>query len=150
MQLTTHFSLEEFCRSSLAERRGIDNKPPSLVVGRLRVVAEGLEKIRDVLPVFNIPILIDSGYRCPELNAAVGGAKTSAHVEGWAADIRVKEVSSAEVARIIQGSGILFDQLIYEGSWVHISFDPKMRQEVLTATFVGGIAHYEEGVHERV
>lgn len=150
MQLTTHFSLEEFCRSSVAERRGIDNTPSSLVVGRLRVVAEGLEKVRAALPIFNTPILVDSGYRCPELNGAVGGSKTSAHVEGWAADILVKGIPPLEAARAIQASGILFDQLIYEGSWVHISFDPRMRQEVLTATFIGGIAHYEEGIHERV
>ncbi len=150
MRLTPHFELEEFTQSSTALRLGIDNTPGPEIVKRLKVVAEKLEVIRQAAFLQSNAIIISSGYRSPHLNRVVGGSKNSAHIWGWAADIKVRGFTALELARIIQDSGIEFDQLIQEGTWVHVSFDPKMRGQILTAKFVGGIAHYTEGLHATV
>ncbi len=143
MQLTEHFSLLELTFSSTAERLGIDNTPPDDVIEHLKVTAAGLEKVRAVL---GFPLHIDSGYRCDVLNAAVHGSKTSAHLDGYAADFICPAFGTPlEIVRVIVGSGIQFDQCIQEGTWVHISFDPRMRKEVLTAHFQNGQATYTQG-----
>ena len=144
MNLTEHFTLEELCYSEYATRRGIDNRPSDSVLSRLRVLADGLERVRAVL---GVPINISSGYRCGPLNLAIGGAENSAHVKGNAADFIAPAFGNPrEIATIISKSGIKFDQLIQEGRWVHISFDERMRNETLTATFINGKANYTEGL----
>ena len=133
IQLTEHFALRELTFSSAAVRLGIDNMPPLPVIANLTVAAMGLERVRKLL---NAPISVDSGYRCPELNTAIGGSATSAHMTGFAVDFVCPQFGTPlDVARAIRDSDLQFDQLIYEGAWVHISFDPKMRGEVLTAHF---------------
>lgn len=148
MQLSTHFSLEEFTFSPTAVRLGIDNTPPHEIVGRLNEVANRLERVRVLL---NYPMTIDSGYRCPELNAAVHGAHNSAHVDGWAIDFRCSKFGTPLqcVKAIVEDGGIEFDQLIVEGGatgWSHISFAPAMRNQILTAHFHNGKATYSEGI----
>lgn len=145
MKLTEHFTLDELIFSEFAARRGIDNQPSGAVLESLRMLANGLERVRAVL---NVPIHISSGYRCGPLNLAIGGARNSAHVTGFAADfIAPKFGSPLEVCKQIAASAIDFDQLIHEGGrWVHISFAPTMRREVLTATFVNGRPHYTPGI----
>jgi hypothetical protein len=144
MQLTAHFTLEELTFSSTAQRLAIDNTPSLETVARLTMLAMGLEKVRALL---GAPMHIDSGYRCPALNKAVGGVAASAHVDGYAADFICPEYgASLQVARAIAGSDIAFDQCIQEGSWVHVSFDPRMRHQALTATFGAGGATYSKGV----
>jgi zinc D-Ala-D-Ala carboxypeptidase len=132
--LSTHFTLEQLCASSTAQRLIIDNTPPTDVVDRLRILAEGLEKIRALLD--NHPLYIDSGYRCTTLNRAVCGAPNSAHLLGYAADFVCPAFGMPnEIVTKIKTSYLHFDQVIQEGTWVHISFDPKLRNEVLTAHF---------------
>ena len=146
MQLTTHFSLEEMVKSSTALRLGIDNTPSEEVQANLQVTAEGLEAVRRVLKLYNDPVLIDSGYRCPALNAAVHGSKTSAHMSGWAADFICPGYGTPlQIVKTIEASDLQFDQVIQEGTWVHISFDPRMRREVLTATFNSDGVVYSQG-----
>ena len=82
--LTAHFTLDELTFSSVAQRLNIDNTPDQQTVGRLVICAMGLEKVRALL---GSPIHVDSGYRCPALNAAVKGVADSAHLQGYAADI---------------------------------------------------------------
>lgn len=143
-RLSRHFTLDELTFSQTAARRGIDNKPSREVVAHLTTLAEGLEKVRALL---GGPIHISSGYRSPELNAAIRGAKKSAHLEGYAADFTCPSFGSPrEVVRAIAASVIEFDQCIQEGAWVHISFDPDMRRQVLTADFSTGTTRYTEGV----
>ena len=78
-----------------------------------------LEQVRKYL---NKPISINSGYRCPELNQSVGGQKSSQHLLGCAADIRVSGMTPDEVVKAIIQTDIQFDQMIREfDSWVHIS-----------------------------
>ena len=119
MKLTEHFSLEELTHSDLALRKGIKNDPTSDVISNLTRLAELLEQVRKYL---NKPISINSGYRCPELNQAVGGQKASQHLLGCAADIRVSGMTPDEVVKAIIQTDIQFDQMIREfDSWVHIS-----------------------------
>jgi hypothetical protein len=143
--LSTHFTLEELTGSSTAVRLGIDNAIPAELLSNLQNVATGLELVRALLG--NIPMSIDSGYRCAALNKAVGGASDSAHMQGYAADFICPSFGvPLDIVKAIQASAIQFDQLIQEGTWVHISFDPRTRMEVLTATFTNGVASYKQGV----
>jgi zinc D-Ala-D-Ala carboxypeptidase len=126
MTLSDHFSLEELTSSSTARDRGIDNSVPDTadVVAALRRTAGLLEQVRGVLG--SRPIIITSGYRCPELNRVVGGVADSAHVKGLAADIICPSFGSPlAVCRAIAESDITFDQLIHEHGdsalWTHIA-----------------------------
>lgn len=134
MNLSPNFSLEELTFSSTALRMGIDNTAPSSIIPNLQVLAAGLEKVRSYLG--GHPVDIDSGYRSVALNSAVGGVPDSAHLQGWAADFLCWDYGSpAQIVSALQGSGISFDQVIQEGTWVHISFAPTMRQQILLAHF---------------
>ncbi|NLC24645.1 MAG: DUF882 domain-containing protein [Oxalobacter sp.] len=132
MKLTEHFTLEELLRSDTAKKRGIDNTPPegSQIYANLEKLAGVLEEVR---ALFGKPVHINSGYRCPELNKAVGGVRNSAHLTGYAVDIRISGVSPKEVTRRISASDIQFDQCIDEGTWTHFSIDPRMRRQAFKA-----------------
>lgn len=146
MQLSPHFTLEELTRSEAALRRGLDNTPPPDVVENLRHTAAGLELVRALL---GAPIHVNSGYRGPVLNGLIGGAPSSQHVKGEAVDFVAPSYGSPlEICRAIAGSDIVFDQLIQEGSWVHVSFTKarEPRRMALTAHFKGGKASYTPGV----
>ena len=122
MQLSEHFWLAEFTLSSKALSMGIENTPTEDHLGNLRNLAARMEEVR---ALFNRPIEITSGYRNPQVNAAVGGVPTSAHARGHAADFHVDGMTDLEAAKRIRDSGLMFDQLIYEENrCVHISFDP--------------------------
>ena len=142
--LSRHFALEELTFSQTAGRKGIDNKPSLEVIAHLTRLAYCMEQVRALL---GGPIRISSGYRSPALNAAIGGAKNSAHMSGFAADFVCPSFGSPiEIVKAIAASSIKFDQCIQEGSWIHISFDPDMRRQVLTADFSTGTPRYTEGV----
>jgi hypothetical protein len=144
-QLSPNFALSEFVKSNTAENHKIDNTPSTLIVERLTIVANNLEIVRALL---GHPVSISSGYRCFELNKLVGGVVDSAHLEGYAADIKCPSFGTPlEIVKAISASTIKFDQLIQEGTWAHISFDPRMRNTVLTAHFdEHGHATYTEGI----
>lgn len=138
-KLTAHFALEEL---ACTQHREIDNTPPPEVVGTLRTTAARMEEVRRLLG--DRVITVSSGYRGPALNPVVGGAKTSAHLTGHAVDFNCYGYGTPrDVSRAISKSRIRFDQLIEEGTWVHISFDPRMRRQVLTKRPGGG---YELGL----
>ena len=143
--LSKNFSLAEFTRSQTAARHGIRNDlPPALLPDAQWFATNVLEKIRELV---GRPVTITSGYRCPELNAKIGGSKASYHMRGWAADIVVDGVSPYTLATAIEESDIKFDKLILEfGDWVHIQGRPPQRNEVLTASYVDGKTRYMNGV----
>ena len=143
MNLSEHFTLDEFTFSQSAIRHGIDNSPDDNILNNLKYTASNMEKVRSIL---DKPIRVSSGYRSPALNKKVGGSNTSAHTLGYAIDFTVSGLTCKEVADIIQRSDIQYDQLIYEGTWVHISFDPKMRRQNLTAHFNNGKVSYTVGI----
>jgi hypothetical protein len=133
-QLTAHFALEEL---ACTQHREIDNRPPPEVVATLRTTAARMEEVRRLLG--ERVISVSSGYRSPELNRAVGGARTSAHLTGHAVDFNCYGFGDPQaVCRAIAASGLAFDQLIEEGTWTHVSFDPRMRRQVLTKREHGG------------
>lgn len=145
MQLSQNFKLNEFTTSQTATRKGIDNTAPAPIVERLRMVANTLEQIRTLLG--NHSIRISSGYRCIALNRAIGSGDSSAHVQGYAVDFTCPNFGTPkEVANKIAESPIKYDQIIYEGTWIHLSVDPRNRRDVLTAHFKGGKATYTKGI----
>src|SRR5262245_30603901 len=88
--LSRHFTLDEMVASETAESRGIDNSPTDEVTDQLKhLCRHTLEGVRDHCGDHSV--YVSSGYRCPELNAAVGGASNSAHLYGCAADIVIPE-----------------------------------------------------------
>ncbi len=137
MQLSEHFSLAELTVSANAVRLGLDNTPPPDILEHLRTVAGQMERVR--LRLDGNPIKVSSGYRSPEVNRAAGGVKASAHQAGWAVDFTCPDFGDPiAVAERLEHSGITFDQLIHEhGAWVHISFDPRRRGDVLTIDRLG-------------
>jgi hypothetical protein len=141
--VSLHFSMSELTASDTAVRLGIDNTPSAEIVANLEVLAIGLEDVRDIL---GYPMRISSGYRCPKLNTVVKGSKTSAHMDGFAADFTCPAFGTPlEVVKAIERSPVMFDQCIQEGAWVHISFDPRERRQVLTAHFGAGGTTYTIG-----
>lgn len=144
MRLSTHFTLAEAIHSETATRKGIDNTPFPEILANMGEAADGMEQVRELLAT---PIFVSSWYRSPKLNAAIGGSATSAHVHGYAVDFTAPGFGSPiEVCEAIQKSNIKYDQLIYEGTWVHISFAPEMRQVAMSATFLGGRVTYSQGI----
>ncbi len=145
MTLSPNFTLEEFTHSDIAIRKGIDNTPNAEALANLAELALTLEKVRDLL---GVPIHINSGYRGPKVNAAVGGSSVSAHMTGQAADFTASAFGTPlEVALEIAASDIAYDQLIAEfGAWVHIGIRGDMRRQVLTAAREGGKVVYHQGL----
>lgn len=139
-QLSPHFRLSEFLHSQAAVRLGLANEPPPAALNNLRRVAQSLERVRTVLG--DVPLLISSGYRSPDVNRAVGGAANSAHLAGLAADFTAPRFGTPrEICRALARASMTFDQLIFEGTWVHFAIAPagvQPRGERLTAVFHPG------------
>lgn len=139
-----YFTLDALTFSDTATRLHIDNTPPAGIVTALHDTAERLDQVCDLLAK---PVQIVSGYRSPQLNTAMGGAPGSAHVTGRAVDFICRAFGTPlQICQTIVTAGIKFDQLIQEGTWVHISFDPQMRNQVLTATYANGMTSYRNGL----
>jgi zinc D-Ala-D-Ala carboxypeptidase len=118
MQLSEHFSLEEMTVSETAARHDLDNTPTGTALDSLKHTAVVMEQVRALL---GHPLHVNSAYRAPEVNAAVGGVKTSAHCYGMACDFVCPAFGDTyAVACAVRDSGTEFDQLILEYGWVHI------------------------------
>lgn len=118
-----YFTLKELTRSTTATAKGIDNTPTPEVEKNLTLLVENvLDPLREI---YGKPITVNSGYRCPELNKAVRGSKTSDHVKGFAADITGGSKEENERIFNIIKHNFHFKQLIDEKgfSWVHVSYD---------------------------
>lgn len=144
-RLSKYFTLGELIASQTAARRGLDNTPPPELLNTLAHTAQQLDVVRELL---EHPIIVSSGYRSPEVNRAVGStANPSAHTLGYAVDFICPGFGdTTDVFDVVRGTGIKFDQLILEcprsnGGWVHISFDPRYRQQALFS---------EDGRHYRL
>lgn len=131
-----YFSIAELCKSDTAARLGISNNPTKEIEASLvSLIDNCLDKIREN---YGKPIKVSSGYRCPRLNQAVGGSKTSQHMRGEAADLVPMKGGKYEdlfLACIAFGG---FDQLIIEQSggsrWIHVSYSPSgiQRKKILS------------------
>ena len=121
-----YFTIKELCYSETAQKKGIDNTPTEEIKAHLTELGT---KILDPLrEAWGSGIIVKSGYRCPKLNKAVGGSSTSAHVLGFAADLKPLNGNITRFKSFVKNwlktSGIAFDQYINEFSggseWVHI------------------------------
>jgi hypothetical protein len=128
VNLSPHFTLEEFTASDTAARLGIDNSLPAGLVAEAQHTCEMLERIRSRLSRLvgqEVPIVITSGYRCPELNRAIGSADTSDHTRAMAVDFKAGRFGSAyQISKLLAPlvGELDIGQLIHEfGSWVHVS-----------------------------
>lgn len=153
MQLTTNFSLHEMTKSETALRLGMDNTPSDAITANLRALCEKiLQPVRDH---YGKGVKVNSGYRAPEVNKAVGGSPTSDHCQGQAADIEIPGIPNAELAKWIEAN-LPYTQLILEfytqgipdSGWVHVSYDPNnLKKQSLTAVKQQGKTVYLSGLH---
>jgi hypothetical protein len=117
MQLSPHFTLDELTHT---DHREIENTPNDAEINNLKRLAEFLEEVKTVLG--GKPVMINSAFRCKELNDAVGSKDTSQHRVGCAADLRIPGMTPDEVVKAVISSGIAYDQVIREfDRWTHIS-----------------------------
>lgn len=137
-KLSPHFTLKELIHSDAAIKLGIDNTPPNEVISPLTIVCcRMLEPVRDHFQRAFVP---NSGYRCPELNYALRGSKTSQHMSGQAVDFEIPGIANYDLAHWIS-MNLIYDQLILENytsgnpssGWVHCSIvSGKNRMQCLT------------------
>ena len=127
-----YFTIKELCKSATAEQLGIDNSPNSEIVNNLKQLVEYiLDPLRER---YGKPIHINSGYRCPALNKAIGGAKNSQHITGLAADITAGSPSKNKILfDLIIDMDLPYDQVIDEKKykWIHVSFSENPRKQIL-------------------
>jgi hypothetical protein len=152
MNLTKNFTLSELTKSETALRKGLDNEPTQEIISALQLLAVNV--LQPVREHYAKGVKVNSGYRSPEVNASVGGSKTSDHCKGQAADIEIPGVANAELAEYIKDK-LQFTQLILEfytqgvpdSGWVHVSYDPSnLKKQVMTAVRQDGKTVYLPGL----
>lgn len=129
-----HFTIKELTASATAQRLDIDNTPTAEAVANLQqLVANVLDPLREA---YGRPIYVNSGYRCPALNRAVGGVPSSQHLTGEAADITAgNNRENRRLLGLIKKMKLPVDQVIDEQdcTWLHVSYGPRHRRSFLTA-----------------
>ena len=128
MKLSRNFTLEELTKSVTGQKYNIKNIPDAEQVANLKKLCEDiLQPIRDA---WKQPIIVTSGYRCPELNRKVKGAANSDHIFGCAADIKTNSKQNNRllfslIVKLIENNKIQVRQLIdeYSLNWIHISIN---------------------------
>ena len=152
--LSPHFTLAELTRSEAATRMGLDNTPSPDAIVNLRALCEKvLEPLRVAI---GKPLRVNSGYRGPLANTAVGGSNTSQHNKGEAADIEVDGMDNMALAKKIIELKLPVDQLIAEfidpyvvgSGWIHVSHKRSgpQRGQVLRAVALKGKTAYLPGL----
>jgi zinc D-Ala-D-Ala carboxypeptidase len=152
MKLTENFSLAEMIKSDTALRLDMENEPDDDHISNMQALAENvLQKVRDH---YGKGVKVNSGFRHPDVNAKVGGSKTSDHCKGMAADIEIPGVANADLAEWIV-ENCEFRQVILEfytpgipdSGWVHVSYNPDdNKKQVLTAMKENGKTVYKSGL----
>lgn len=130
IQVSEHFTLAEVLRT---DHSGLQSGLSADNLVNVQLMASVMENVRKLL---QRPIVVNSWFRSPALNKAVGGVPTSAHLRGLAVDF---EVSSTEFRRVAQAEHILYDQAIYypSRSFMHLGFKldefsiPSNRRQIL-------------------
>ena len=152
MNLTANFSLSEMVKSETALRHDMDNTPGEAEIAALRLLCEKI--LQPVREHYGKGVKVNSGFRHPEVNAKVGGSKTSDHCKGQAADIEIPGIPNADLAIWIMDN-LEYTQLILEfytpgvpdSGWDHVSYDPaNLKKQNLTATKKDGKTVYLPGL----
>jgi hypothetical protein len=152
MNLSVNFTLKELTKSDTATRLNLDNNPDEATIENLKLLCQ--EVLQPIREHFGKSVTVNSGFRSPESNAAVGGSKTSDHCLGRAADIEIDGVPNPELAQWIMDN-LDYTQLILEfytqgqpnSGWVHVSYDPdNLKNQELTAVKVAGKTTYLNGL----
>ena len=145
MYLSPNFTLAEMVVSQEAVRRGISNAPLQEHILNLQKLCNTvLEPLRAKI---GKPIIVNSGFRSPEVNVLVGGSATSDHCHGRAADIVVPGMTPLQVCRVIATINLPFKQVIHEfEAWTHVSIGPPPKMEMLTAKRIDGKTVYTKGL----
>ena len=147
-----YFTINELTKSSTATRLGINNAPGPVEKGNLtQLVEHVLDPLREA---WGKPIRVSSGYRCPKLNKVVGGASSSQHMKGQAADITSLTDDWSEnlkLLKLLLNSDIEFDQVICEypdaqgrPNWIHVSYNKNGNRKKKTTCVKG---HYINGIN---
>ena len=140
VRLSEHFTLAEMCKTSVKTKDG--NIPSHVHIENLKRLCGWLEKLRarvNPLPTSprggEVPIIINSAYRSPQVNKAVGGVATSNHLTGCAVDIRVLGMEqllryAVILLDISDESQENFDELLIERNskgtyWLHFAVRPE-------------------------
>lgn len=150
VKLSEHFTLAEVTASDTATAQGINNTLPDQLIFTVDKVATAMERVRAALG--NNPIHINSWYRSPALNKAVGSKPSSQHIAGEAVDFICPDFGgpASICKKLIELKDLIrFDQLIMEGTWVHISFaisTGKPRNQVLSLLRNG---NYAQGLTDK-
>jgi zinc D-Ala-D-Ala carboxypeptidase len=152
MNLSQNFSLAEMTKSETALRLDLPNDPEPDHLENMKALAENV--LQPVRNYFGMGVKVNSAYRHPDVNKAVGGSTTSDHCKGMAADIEIPGIPNAELAEWIQDN-LEFRQLILEfytpgvpdSGWVHVSYNPAdNKKQVLTAMKENGKTVYKPGL----
>ena len=115
--LSKHFTLDEL---TITDHREFDNSPTQVEISNLQRLAQLLEQVKEAIG--GKPVMINSAFRCKQVNDAVGSKDSSQHRHGCAADLRVPGMTPDEVVRAVIAAGLPFDQIIREfDRWTHIS-----------------------------
>lgn len=130
MKLSNNFTLQEMCASATADAKSIENVPDmEQVINLQKLCIRLLQPLRDS---YGEAFFVNSGFRNPELNKAVGGVPTSQHLKGQAADVRVRDPRKL-LAKLLE-TELDFDQAILYPTFLHLSFNAKgNRKQVLYA-----------------
>lgn len=118
-----YFTIAEMVRSDTADRLGIPNRLPKELVPNVQALVENvLDPLREW---YGKPIYINSGYRCPALNKAVGGVGNSYHLKGMAADLDAGGAEENGKLLAYIRDHLPFTELGWEGggAWVHVAYD---------------------------
>jgi uncharacterized protein YcbK (DUF882 family) len=152
MNLTVNFTLSEMIKSDTALRHDMDNTPEEAEIENLKRLCEKV--LQPVREHFKTGVKVNSGFRHPDVNAKVGGSKTSDHCKGQAADIEIPGIPNADLAKWIT-ENLDFTQVILEfytqgvpdSGWVHVSYDPQnLKKQSLTAVKKDGKTVYLPGL----
>lgn len=140
MKLTPNFTLEELAGTNNERYREKNLAEAQKQIGKMYQLAGFAERIREIV---GKPIIINSGYRCVQLNNVLKGSLTSQHLLAEALDIRVNGKTASELFQIIVASDLKYDQIILEkvgnAQWVHVSIGSKKEK-----------LKYEKGVYSRI
>ncbi len=152
MKLTENFSLAEMIKSETALRNGLDNTPGPVEIENLKALCENI--LQPLRNAYGRGIKVNSGFRHPNVNAAVGGSRTSDHCKGQAADIEIPGIPNYDLAKYIS-ENFWYTQLILEfytpgipdSGWVHVSYNPAdLKCQSLTAMRENGKVVYKPGL----